>query len=344
MAAAKSPPASSLVPFLPLPENRFALEALSSLGGDDPRPVFLYGPSGVGKSHLARHAVRLFLSEYPQARVEHLTAADFAADFAEASAHGTIPLFQTATREFDLFVLEDLQALEGRTETLVQLLALCDELRATRAQQIWTSRCPPGELPQFPRKLISRFRAGVTARMRLPGPASREKLLGHFANLRQIGLTGDSARALAEGLAVSPRELWAALGQLAALARHERRPLDVDLIKSFLQQEALPPKPRLDDISRAVARQFGITVGQLRSRKQARQFVLPRQCAMFLSRRLTTASLEQIGKYFGQRDHSTVIHACRRLAQLIPHEAGLRQSISQVETLIGGSSREDECE
>jgi chromosomal replication initiator protein len=341
MAAVRPPPASTLVPFLVLPENRFALEAISVMAEEPSRPVFLYGPSGAGKSHLVRHAVRLFLLQHPQARVEHLTAGDFAAEFAEASARGTIPLFQAAMREFDLFVLEDVQALEGRTETLVQLLSLCEELWALRSRQIWTSRCSPGDLSQFPRKLISRFRGGVTARLKLPGQASREKLLEHFAGLRQIGFAADAAQALAEGLAVSPRELWAALSQLEALARHERRPIDVALIKMFLQQEVAPQKPRLDDISRAVARQFGLTVGQLRSRKQARQFVLPRQCAMFLSRRLTAASLEQIGRYFGKRDHSTVIHACRRLAALIPREADLRLNLSQVETMIGGIPGED---
>src|SRR5262245_35189027 len=223
MAADSPPPASTLVPFLVLPENRFALESVSMMAEEPSRAVFIYGPSGAGKSHLVRHAVRLFLLRHPQARVEHLTAGEFAAEFAEASVRGTIPLFQAAMREFDLFVLEDVQLLEGRGETLVQLLSLCEELRAGRSQQIWTSRCSPGDLSQFPRKLVSRFRGGVTARLKLPCQASREKLLQHFARLRQISLPADASQALAEGLAVSPRELWASLSQLEALARHERR-------------------------------------------------------------------------------------------------------------------------
>src|SRR5262245_58687988 len=88
-----------LVPFLVLPENRFAYEAVASIGEGDPRPVFLYGPSGAGKSHLARHAVRHFLARHPQARVQHLTASEFAAEFAEASSSRSIPLFQSATRD-----------------------------------------------------------------------------------------------------------------------------------------------------------------------------------------------------------------------------------------------------
>src|SRR6516164_7176915 len=90
---------STLVPFLVLPENRFACETVASIGDGEPRPIFLYGPSGVGKTHLARHAVRLFLTRNPRARVQHLTAGEFAAEFSEASTNRSIPLFQSATRD-----------------------------------------------------------------------------------------------------------------------------------------------------------------------------------------------------------------------------------------------------
>ncbi len=334
------PQASALVSFLVLPENRFAFEAVRAIADpqpadDPPRPIYLYGPSGVGKTHLARHAVRLFLARHPTARVEHVTAAEFAAEFAEASSRKTIPLFQTATRQFDLFVMEDLQALERRKQTQIQLLLLCDELAAGGCQIIWTSRSPPGEMPQFSRKLVSRFRGGVTGHLRQPGPASRFKLLEHFSRSRQIRLPEEGARLLADELDVSPRELWAALTQLNSIARQHRRPIDSDLVRKFLRREVAAPRPKLADVCSAVARQFGITGGQLRSRKQTRGVVVPRQFAMLAARQLTGRSLEQIGKYFGGRDHSTVIYACRRLARLLPFEPELRLNLSQIETVLG---------
>src|SRR5579872_2942576 len=139
-------PASALVPFLVLPENRFAFEAVSPIGEGTIRPVYLHGPSGVGKSHLVRQAVRHFLTRQPAARVQHLTAGEFAAEFSEASSNRTIALFQSATRDFDLFVLEDLQVLDRRPETQVQLLALYNDLTAAGCQVIWTSRNSPGDL------------------------------------------------------------------------------------------------------------------------------------------------------------------------------------------------------
>ena len=302
---------------------------------DRARPIFLYGPSGVGKTHLARHAVRLFLARRPAARVEHVTAAEFAAEFAEASSRKTIPLFQTATREFDLFVIEDLQALERRKQTQIQLLLLCDELSASGCQILWTSRNAPGEMPQFSRKLVTRFRSGVTAQLRPPGVNSRIKLLQHFGQARQIRLPDDAAKLLATELAVSPRELWALLTQLESIAREQRQALDSDLVRKFLRQEVSPPKPRLEDVCLAVAKQFGISSSQLRSRKQTRGVVFPRQCAMLAARHLTGRSLEQIGKYFGGRDHSTVIYACRRLTKMLPLEAELRLNLSQIEAVLG---------
>jgi len=321
------------IPFLVLPENRFAFEAVSTIGEGTPRPLYLYGPSGMGKSHLARHAMRLFLLRQPGARVQHLTASEFAVEFSEASATRTIPLFQSATRAFDLFVLEDLQALDRRPETQVQLLALCNELTAAGCQMIWTARHSPGELGGFLKKLVSRFRAGVLAHLRPPAKESRLKLLQHFSGLQHLVLSEDAAGLLAADLPVSPRELWAVVTQLKALSP-QRQPVNSDLVRRFLEHEVIPRRPRLDDICRAVARQFGISVSALRSRRQSRNVVLPRQCAMLLARQLSGRSLKQIGQYFGGRDHSTVIHACERMALLLPHETDLQLNVAQIEATL----------
>jgi chromosomal replication initiator protein len=190
-------------------------------------------------------------------------------------------------------------------------------------------------MPHFTRKLVTRFRAGVTAQIRPPGPASRARLLNHFSQSRKLALSGDAADLLGEGLAVSPRELWAALGQIESVSRQHRRPIDSDLVRKFLKQEVAPPKPRLAEISRAVARQFGISSAQLRSRQQSRGIVVPRQCAMLAARQLTGCSLEEIGRFFGGRDHTTVLHACRRLRQLLGHDPELSLNLTQIEALLG---------
>src|SRR5262245_61009053 len=339
MSRSKPPPSSTLVPFLVLPENRFAFEAVASIGEGKPRPIFLFGPSGVGKSHLARHAARVFLRREPAARVQHLTAGEFAAEFSEASSSRSIPLFQSATRDFDLFILEDLQVLDRRPETQKQLLALCDVLTAAGAQVGWTSCSSPGDLGGFLKKLVSRFRAGVLAQVKLPGRESRARLLQHFAELQGVPLPAEPAQLLATGLPVSPRELWAVLTQVEALARQQEPGPDADVVQKVRRHEVGPPRRRLDDICRVVARQFGMSPAGLRSRKQSRGVVVPRQFAMLLARRLSGKSLEQIGKFFGGRDHSTVIHACRRLEKLLPQAADLQLNLSQIEAALSPAER-----
>jgi chromosomal replication initiator protein len=125
------------------------------------------------------------------------------------------------------------------------------------------------------------------------------------------------------------------LTQVENISRQHRRRIDSDLVRRFLSQDVALVKPRLEDISSAVARQFGLNSRQLRSRQQSRGVVVPRQCAMLAARRLTGRSLQQIGQFFGCRDHSTVIHACRRLQQLLQRDPELALNLSQIETLLG---------
>jgi chromosomal replication initiator protein len=328
--------------FVVLPENRFAHAALTAESEESAakRPVYLYGPSGCGKSHLAAHAVLLQKSRSPGLRVGQWTASEFAAEFAESSSNRTIPLFQTATRQIDLMVLEDVHALEGRPETQTQLLSLTNELLANDCQIFWTSHKSPGELVKFLPRLVSRFRGGVLAPIRLPGPASRQSLIEHFAKSRQIAMSPAAIRYLANDLAVSPRELQAAILRLSAVARQERRAVDSDLVRKFLVHDLPPPRVNLTDICRVVARQFGTTASDLRSRRRDRRSALPRQCAMLLARELTAGNLADIGRFFGGRDHSTVVHSCQRLKELLEQDPDLRSNLNQIRHALGVATAE----
>lgn len=329
-------------PFLVLPENRFAYTAIAELAEKPPRrsvrPIFIYGPAGVGKSHLVAIAVQNYLVAHPQAIVLHTTADRFAAEFAEASSEKRIAKFQAETRHADLLVFEDLQVLERRPETQRQLLSLADEVAANGGQLIWTCDKPAGELTDFLPKLLNRFRGGVTAAVRFPDRDSREGLLVHFASHRQSSLPAPSAQLIARELAVSPRELLAAVQQLDALARHSKRRLDSDLIRKFLDREVLPVSVSLADISRAVSRHFGLTPKELRAPSRSRRITLPRQCAMYLARELTGSPLAAVARHFGRRDHTTVLHACRRVTNRLPDDPILRRHLAQIRASLGTSA------
>lgn len=329
-------------PFLILAENRFASTAVSQFTASGTATtremIFLYGPSGTGKSHLASCAQGKLLKEQPLAHSMLLTAGQFAADFASASAENKIPEWQAGLRHCDLFILEDVHALEQRPEAQQQLLSLIDDLRHEAVPIILTSRKSPGELRGFPSRLVNRFHAGVTALLRLPAQASRSQLLQHFSRLQQLPLTETAVQLLAEQLPISPRELRASVSQLALESRHTQSALNLDFVRRYLRRETPPPTRTLAEIVQVVARHFGISPAQLRARNRTQACVLPRHCAIFLGRELTACSLLEIGRYFGGRDHSTILYACRKVEQSRHQEPEIGLHLGQIRSQLGVQS------
>lgn len=315
---------------IPLAEQRLAKLALHRLTqpttSGKGRLVYLVGPAGCGKSALLTESFR----ELPSSQVLplKLTASEFAAQVAEASEAKQLPEFQERFRNVSVLICEDLQALEGRPQTLQQLLAILDELLAHGQDVVVSSTKLPGELDSFPAKLINRFRGGTIVPVKPPGPDSRADLLRLFARRSRLSIARDAIALLAETLAVSARELVGLVTQLAE--RH--RPVKRSDIEEFLRHE-LPSKSMTPlAVSRAVARDFNLTLAALRSTRRSQALVLPRQCAMWLCRKLCQASYPELGEFF-QRQHSSVLHAVRKLETRLDQEPALRQRLARLEAI-----------
>lgn len=321
-------------PFLPLDENRLAQAAVTGLHrGIDRnacRLVYLYGQSGVGKSHLVRHFVRAEQRARPAEQLLLVTAAEFAAELAEASVEKSIPLFQERYRQLDLLVCEDLGALSSRMESQRQLVFAIDEILRSGGRVLLTCRRLPGELERMDPRLISRCHAASCAEIRLPSRNSRIKLIGHFAGTQQIPLTRDVVALLADGLPVSPREFLAAVIQLESCARLQGAVPDAGLTRQFLAGEIKRPQITLSRIARTVARHFGTTVSLLRSSTRRQAHLLPRQCSMLLARELTDEPLHRIATYFGRQNHSTVVHAVKRMKTILADDPAVRHHLAQI--------------
>jgi chromosomal replication initiator protein len=316
--------------FLVLRENRLAFTAVSQLANAGSAkspyvPVTVHGPSGSGKSHLARNAVRAFHEHAAKERAIAVTAAQFAEELAEASASKTLPEFVRRYRApAGLFVCEDVQALSGRRETQEQLISLWNDLVSRQARILITVDRPPGDLRDVSPKLINRMHGGVCVGTARLGDASRQRLVSHFAQAMQLPLTDDQARQLAAAGAPNGHELR---GLIAAIrARLKARPqlglkgaLDVVLG----EQPDLQP-PSLNEIAKAVAAVFGSKVSEIRSDARDRRLAIPRQMAMLIMRDVGRAQLGEIGEFFGGRTHSTVLHGCRRIAREIDEDEKLR--------------------
>ena len=274
-------------------------------------------------------------TRFDRRRFLQMTASEFSARLAEASSNQTIAEFQTSFQDLELFILEDLHALERRPESQRQLLSILDELHANGCGLVLTSRKPPGELADFSYRLVNRFHGAASALIKLPGRVSRESLLTHFANSRQVPLPAEVVSLLADAFPVSPRELLGLVLQLETAALSGQCRIDLPYVKNYLRGEVQPAQITLEEIAKSVARHFGIPLAKLRSRARVQGLVLPRQCAMFLARELTADNLEQIGHYFSNRDHSTVVHSCNRLLSLLPERPELRQHLTQIRSALG---------
>jgi chromosomal replication initiator protein len=327
--------------FLVLGENKLAFTAVERLLKRPSRSAgaltYLYGPSGTGKSHLVRHLVRELRSADPGARIVSLTASEFANEFAESAEKNRLAEFVERFRACDLFACEDLQTIGRRGETQRLLVTILDEVAGSGGHVLITSSTLPGVVPGLQPRLLSRCRGGVHAGMGLPGMESRVSLLSHFASARQLAISPEAVEEIAALRPGSPRDLQAILLQLETAARHHKARLDRAFVQRILRGEEQRQKTTLNDVARAVARHFGVRMADLKSSTRQQGLAVPRQCAMYLGRSLTNEPLTKIAVFFGRKNHTAVIHACRRTQSSIEEEPALRQHLAQIRAALGAA-------
>lgn len=348
----QGPASGSAVPFLVLDENRLAWTGIQSLIDSDAaqlgfgRCVLIYGPSGCGKSHLCDVLVRELIDKSSR-RCERLSAADFreirggwsdADPDSETSLRADEPLESAVwlrhLTQCDLVVVEDFHQLIRHPAAQQLFRALFDALRQSGTDLVVTSLQTPGDLKGLQSGIANRLRGGLCVGVKRPGPAARERLLAHFCSHLQIAIPQPILKAFAKQLAVSPRELLGSLLRFDEVVRQQRRMPDAELARAFLRQEILPAQITIEAVAKAVAREFGVRLSDMRSTSRDHVVAVPRQCAMYLARELTGEHLATIGKYFSGRSHSTVLHACSRIAEQIEEDAALRQQVVAVKRVL----------
>jgi len=310
-------------------------------------PLFICGPPGVGKTHLLSSIAGLLLSHNPGLVVRCTTGEAFTNEFLGALSGGRTDGFKTSFRQVDVLLVDDVQFLERKTKTEEEFFHTFNALYDAGRQIVLSSDRPPQDLQALEDRLRERFEAGLVADIKPPELATRLAILRKRAHHDHIELTDPRVlEAIAERVTLNVRALEGALIRVVAFSSLTGRPLTIELATEVL--DGLYPvstghrrrgPTSVGEIQTAACEHFGLSTAELLSTARTARIAWPRQVAMYLSRELTGESLPSIGRHFGGRDHTTVLHAWRRTTARIASDADSREAVQKLCDQLGCERR-----
>jgi chromosomal replication initiator protein len=317
------------------PCNRFAHAAcvgVSEQPGKTYNPLFIHGSSGLGKTHLMQSLCHAVLEREPRARILYLSCETFVNHFISALEHGDLADFREKYRNVHVLVVDDIHLLANKERTQEEFFHTFNTLYNAGAQLVLSSDSPPVEIPTLQDRLVSRFSWGLVTLLETPCYETRVAILKRKSRERGRELPDEIARFLAERIETNVRELEGAVNKLLGFASLSGQELSLQLVRQCLRELFTQTRgqPTIDDIMRLVTARFGVKLSDLQSRRRTSAVVLPRQVGMFLARRITRMSLEEIGHFFGGRDHSTVLYGIDKVAQLTRQDGELCALVTQL--------------
>ncbi|HIM69386.1 MAG TPA: chromosomal replication initiator protein DnaA [Gammaproteobacteria bacterium] len=334
-------PAFTFVSHVAGKSNQLARAAAQQVGENPGRaynPLFIYGGVGLGKTHLMQAAGNAVVERAADARVVYVHSERFVADMVKALQHNEINNFKRYYRSLDVLLIDDIQFFAGKSHSQEEFFHTFNTLLDGQRQMIITSDRFPREISGVQERLISRFGSGLTVPIDPPELETRVAILIKKALARDVTLPEDVAFFIAEQIRSNVRELEGALHRLVASANFTGRTIDVDLARDALRDllDAHQRQINIQNIQKTVADYFKMRVSDLHSRKRSRQIVRPRQMAMALAKELTPMSLPEIGDAFGGRDHTTVLHAQRKIKALLQTDPKIKEDHQALLRLLLG--------
>ncbi len=301
--------------------NQFAHAAARAVAESPSRaynPLFIYGGVGLGKTHLLHAIGHQILDQNPPVKMVYISAEKFMNELINAIRYDRIIEFRNKHRSFDVLLVDDIQFIAGKERTQEEFFHTFNALYDAQKQIVLSSDAPPREIPTLEERLRSRFEWGLTADIQAPDLETKIAILRKKADAEVAHLPDNVAIFIASRIKSNIRELEGSLIRLIAYASLTGRAIDLALTQEVLR-DLLPSEEKtlnFDSIQKYVADHFRLKVSDLKARNNAKSVALPRQIAMYLSKALTRASLPDIGKAFGGKHHSTVIHSVRKIDSL----------------------------
>jgi chromosomal replication initiator protein len=325
--------------------NELAAAAAHAVGqapGKVYNPLFIYGDTGLGKTHLMQAIAHEILGADPRVRITYMSTEQFTNELIAAIQNRTTGDFRRRFRETDLLLVDDIHFLKGKETTQEEFFHTFNALYEAGRQIVLTSDRPPSEIPGLEARLVSRFQWGMVADIEPPDLEHRIAILRQKAAIDHLEMTlpDDVIRFIAENVRSSVRELEGSIIKLLAYASLKHQEITIDLAREALRDKLRPLAASGTAglttyvIQDAVAKEWGVTSEGLRSKTRTKNLTVPRQVAMFLMREMLGMQLVEIGASFGGRDHSTVIHSLDRAAAMIAEEPSTAQRVSRLKSAL----------
>jgi len=317
------------------PSNRLAHAAaiaVSESPGLAYNPLFIHGASGLGKTHLL-HAINNTMLSKRTLKTLYLPCEQFVNHFISTIRSNNWEEFRGLYRNLDALLIDDIQFFENLQGCREEFFHTFNALYNAKKQIVITSDCPPEFLSSIEDRLISRFKWGLLCSIDSPTLETRVAIFEKKASLMNVHLSQDSATYLAEHLPGNIREIEGAIARLAKELKITRNTVTLDSLKKVVQEISGNRKLiSIEEILRVVSDRFHVGITQLQSKSRVRSMAIPRQISMYLSRKLTNMSLAEIGGFLGGKDHSTVIHAEKKIAKLLKKDKNLLFTIQKIES------------
>jgi chromosomal replication initiator protein len=320
--------------------NRLAHAASLSVAerpGHAYNPLFLYGGVGLGKTHLMHAIGNQVMAKFPRKRVVYATSEKFTNEFITSIQQGKIDEFRARYRRIDLLLIDDIQFIADKERTQEEFFHTFNAIHEEGKQIVLSSDRPPKAIVTLEERLRSRFEWGLIADLTAPDLETRIAILRAKAEEGAVPIASDVMEFIARKVVSNIRELEGALNRIVAYASMGAMPISIELAQAVLSNVLYNPKKRQitpERIAKAVSEYYGVGLDALKGQKRDKAIVVPRQIAMFLMREETDVSLLRIGAELGNRDHSTVLHACDKITRESAGNDELRREIAAVRELI----------
>jgi chromosomal replication initiator protein len=307
-----------------------ACVAVSNAPAHAYNPLFLYGETGLGKTHLMHAVAHQALNRNPSCRITYVSCEKFTNEFIRAIQENTLTKFRSRYRSCDYLLIDDIQFLAGKERIQEEFFHTFNDIYDSQRQIFLTSDRPAGEIDKIESRLLSRFQWGLVADIQAPDWETRVAILKCKADAMGISIEPEIIEFLAKSIARNVRRMEGALTRVAGYVGLTRRKADLEtvqrLLRDILREENLS-RITIETIQKKVVDYYHLRMADMLSRRRPANIAFPRQVAMYLSRILTEHSLQEIGNAFGGRDHGTVIHACKTVENMMDQDNSIKYAV-----------------